>query len=192
MRRVKILKLILLILLVCAPGVYGDEIIRSIIPASDSFKKIESPFEYYEIYKKSKLIGYCFNTKDIVPEKQGYSGPMEILVGIDKDCRIVNVKILSHSETLEYASGITEEGFLGQFRGKGPGDNFKIGDDIDSVTHATVSSAAVCDILKAGIKEMQNVLVGSRNETPATEMQLKIQKKGLEPREAKYYKVIDE
>jgi transcriptional regulator of nitric oxide reductase len=68
--------IILFLSISCA--VYAAEDMKSIMPDTGSFKKIESPFEYYEVYKSRKLIGYCFNTKEITQDVQGYSGLMEI------------------------------------------------------------------------------------------------------------------
>ncbi|MFH1854125.1 MAG: FMN-binding protein [Candidatus Omnitrophota bacterium] len=192
MHKRSLFKLILLILLICVPGVYGDEITKSIMPEAESFRKVETPFQYYEAYAKGKLIGYCFNTKDAEPEMRGYSGPMEILVSVDKQYRIINLKILHHNETPEYASGITEPKFLNQFQGKGTDAGFKIGDDIDAVTHATISSSAVCDVLKASLGRIKEVLGAVKTEGPESKGLARLKTLGLEPREARYYKTIDE
>ena len=170
----KLIPLITLFLSISC-GAYAAEGMESIMPDADSFKKIESPFNYYEAYKSRKLIGYCFNTKEIDQDTQGYSGPMEILVAIDTDFKILNMRILHHAETQEYAAKITAPEFLSQFIGKGPESGFKVGFDVDAVTHATVSCSAVCDILKNSITHVYKTL-GT----------------GPGPREAKYYKVIDE
>jgi electron transport complex protein RnfG len=127
------------------------------------------------VYKSRKLIGYCFNTKEITQDVQGYSGPMEILVAINTDFKILNIRILRHTETPEYAAKITDPEFLSQFIGKGPGSGFKVGFDVDAVTHATISCNAVCDILKKSLNHMYKMLSA-----------------GPEPGEARYYKVIDE
>lgn len=184
--------LVLSLLSASRPYAYGSEEIKSIMPAADLFKKIEAPFEYYEAYKKGKLIGYCFNTKEAVPDRQGYSGPMEILVAVDRDYKILNLKITHHTETPEYAAKITGPGFLDQFKGKGPGAAFKIGTDVDAITSATISCNAICDILRDGINKMQKALAGTETRAVVSETLTRLKNSGLEPREASYYKVIDE
>jgi electron transport complex protein RnfG len=167
------------------------------MPEGDFFKKKDDPFIYHEVYKKDNLVGYCFSTRKILPDTEGFGGSIDILVGIDISGNIENVRILEHHETPEYAGGITESAFLDQFRGKRPEDNFKVGDDIDAVTHATVSSQAVGAILKSGMLKMNSV-VGLEADTPeridavSGSIIDRLRRAGLKPREAEYYSVIDE
>ncbi|MBU1006121.1 MAG: FMN-binding protein, partial [Candidatus Omnitrophica bacterium] len=73
--------------------------------------------------------------------------------------------------------------FLEQFKGKGADDAFIIGKDIDAVTGATVSSEAVADILKICLERL--------GKKPSVPLVTELKKSGIEPREAKYYKVIE-
>ncbi|MFC1624435.1 4Fe-4S binding protein [Candidatus Omnitrophota bacterium] len=182
MRKKKVfLNIVLFITLLIAIGIniYGrkeqgapasiDTELQSIMPEGDSFKKKLDPFLYYEIYKKKRLIGHSFNTKDAAPKKKGYGGPIEILVGLDKAGDIENLKVLLHNETPMYADGIKTAKFLDQFKGKGHEDRFIVGEDIDGITQATISSRAVSGILKASVDNMQAVIAGSSIERAAQE-----------------------
>ena len=166
--------------------------LQDIMPEAGVFKKATEPFLYYEAYKKDKLIGHCFYTTDVAPEEQGFSGPIKILVALDQRRDIENLKVLSHNETPEYADGITKGGFLDQFKGKGAKNKFIVGEDIDAVTNATISSKAVSNILKRCILKMQQVLGGGVEEEVEDEIMPELKEVGLEPREAEYYKVLDE
>ena len=154
------------------PVVSTEAELYSIMPEGDFFKRKESPFLYYEIYKKSKLIGYSFYTKDLAPGVRGYMGPIEMLVGLDRAGNIKNIKILRYSETSQYAKGIEGEDFLDQFKEKGPGDGFTVGKDIDGITHATISSKAVAGALKIGVNKMQEVISGFKDEKPGLSLDL--------------------
>jgi len=140
-------------------GFSGGEL-QTVMPEGEFFKKNEKPFLYHEVYKKNRLIGYCFNTRDVAPEEKGYSGPLEILVGLDKEGNILNLEVLRHNETPQYASGITSPEFLGQFKGKGASDRFIVGEDIDGITQATISSKSVARILKAALDNIQIIISG--------------------------------
>ena len=188
----KVILLILLFLSISCISIYADDDMISVMPDADFFKKIEAPSEYYEAYRNRKLIGYCFNTKEASSDKQGYAGPMEILVALDTDFKILDLKILHHAETPEYAAKIIGPEFLGQFKGKGPDAGFKVGSDVDAITHATISCSAVCDILKEGIGNIYKALGGAKEKKRESEELTRLKNAGLEPREAKYYKVIDE
>ncbi|MFC1509628.1 FMN-binding protein [Candidatus Omnitrophota bacterium] len=170
--------------------VYGDEELNSIMPEGDTFKEKDSPFKYREVYKKGSLIGYSFHTKDLMPVKEGYNGSMDIIVGINKDGAIENLNILEHSETPEYAEAITGRKFLDQFKGKSIEDNFKIGDDIDAVTRATVSSQAVSDILRGSINKLMDAVGSGSGRSQKIKNELK--RSGLNPREAEYYEIIND
>ncbi|MFC1667294.1 4Fe-4S binding protein [Candidatus Omnitrophota bacterium] len=173
MRKQVLLNVIIFVTLLMAIGVnvynrgrekvaafVGGTELQSIAPEADSFRKKEEPFLYYEIYKKNRLIGYCFNTKDVAPEKKGHVGPIEMLVALDRNHRIENLKVLRHTETAKYADRIRNTEFLDQFKGKGPKDAFIVGKDIHGITHATISTRGVASTLKTSTHKMQAIIHG--------------------------------
>jgi hypothetical protein len=73
----------------------------------------------------------------------GYGGPL--IVGIkarrtDDGARVNEILLLSHKETPAFVQRINQSNFFRQFAGKSVTANFIIGDDIDAVSGATVSS----------------------------------------------------
>ena len=91
--------------------------------------------------------------------RNGFGGPVVLLVGVGTDGRIKGVKILEHSETpglganaaspnyfVNKAQGIT---FYGQFAGKAVSDDFAVKQDVDAITASTITSKAVSDSVKA-------------------------------------------
>ena len=132
---------------------------------------------------------YSFNTKDIAPEVGSVGGHIEMQVMLDADGNIKDIEILGHNETPDYVAMIIESEFLEQFKGKDAGDALIVGEDIDAVTGATVSSKAVAEILKTCLDR-----INKRTESKAEETgeDLKsLEEKGLKPQEAKYYRVIE-
>ncbi len=71
----------------------------------------------------------------------GHHGPIEMLVLTDAKFSVVGVAILRHRET--QGKGIARASFLDQFRGRTPGERWRLGQDIDGISSATVSSRAV-------------------------------------------------
>lgn len=126
-----------------------------------------------------------FNTKDVAPEIKGAGGHVEMQVDLNENGSIKDVKILHHNETPEYAGGITKPDFLNQFKGKNVNDPFVIGEDIDAVTGATISSKAVADTLKTCLER-----ISGKAETRSRLFD-RLKDAGLEPREARYYKGIE-
>lgn len=143
--------------------------------------------DYYSIFNGHGRKNHSFNTKDIAPDIKGVGGHIEMQVDLDENGAIKNVKILNHNETAEYATGITKPEFLNQFKGKDVNDPFIIGEDIDAVTGATISSKAVSDTLKTSLERINKV---GKAETGSRLFE-KLKDAGIEPREAKYYKDIE-
>jgi Na+-translocating ferredoxin:NAD+ oxidoreductase RnfG subunit len=79
----------------------------------------------------------------VMSEGVGYGGPL--VVGIrarrtEDGGRLNEILVLSHKETPSFLERINRGKFFGQFAGKSVSDNFIVGDDIDAVSGATVSS----------------------------------------------------
>jgi electron transport complex protein RnfG len=74
----------------------------------------------------------------------GYGGPIVLLVGVDtKEGKITGLKVLEHQETPGLGSNVAEAGFLSQFLGKSLESPFRVGEDVQAVSGATISSRAV-------------------------------------------------
>jgi Na+-translocating ferredoxin:NAD+ oxidoreductase RnfG subunit len=71
----------------------------------------------------------------------GRHGRIEILVLADPQCSVVSVTILKHRE--QRGRGIVRASFLDQFRRKTLAGRWQLGQDVDGITGATVSSRAV-------------------------------------------------
>lgn len=84
------------------------------------------------------------------PRPAGYAGVVDLVAGFDDTGRITGVRLLSHNETPTFAAGIDSDWFLGQFTGKTSDAPLVPGEDIDGLTHATVSVEAVCQALRQG------------------------------------------
>lgn len=122
---------------------------------------------YVYLFTKSKIeinarSSYENSVKEVLPSgvkgqavvasPRGYSGPIEMMVGIDKEGKVTGVKILNHRETPGLGANIVKSRFLNQFIGKSLKDPIEPKKDIDAITGATISSRAVC----SGVREALN------------------------------------
>lgn len=91
------------------------------------------------------LLGYLFTTPDLPPEEIGFSGPIDVLVGIDLDGKIVGTRVLFYLESYKNFRGdfIADSGFTDQLNNKPIADEFRVGQDIDGMARATISSWAL-------------------------------------------------
>jgi electron transport complex protein RnfG len=93
--------------------------------------------------------------KAIAVSPRGYSGPIDMMVGIDEKGKVSGVKILSHRETPGLGANIVKPQFLGQFKGKSLKDPIEPKKDIDALTGATISSKAACKGVKDALERFQ-------------------------------------
>ena len=139
--------------------------LKSVFPQAESFLPQREPLPHHQAIVRDwrtghdRLIGYCFDTARIVPDVRGFGGPIHILVGMDLCGHLVGIKILEHRETPSYVKGFQEPWFSQQFVGKGLGDPLQIGQDLDGISRATISSTAVATAVRDGLATMAAVFL---------------------------------
>ena len=107
---------------------------------------------FYRGRKDSQLVGTAF--KVVAPD--GYSGNIEVMVGVKPDQQIQAIEILAHAETPGLGSKIVEPWFKDLFKGKSL-ENIdwrvkKDGGQFDQITGATISPRAVVGAVKKGLE----------------------------------------
>jgi len=122
--------------------------LRSIFPEMSEY---ELEDEIYIIYQDGEKAGYAF-----IASGSGYSGDIDILVGMDNDFVIKDISVLSQIETPGLGSRITESSFTDQFKGLSATDIALKADGgkIDAVTGATISSRAVVNAVQKKMIEI--------------------------------------
>lgn len=86
----------------------------------------------------------------LIQEGQGYGGPFVIGVRIHDDAKIHSVIPLDHKETPAFAKRVEEAHYGSQFINKHIADNFIVGDDIDAVSGATITTMAATEAVRNG------------------------------------------
>lgn len=131
---------------------------KEVLPEADTFKEITR--EIYLGEKGGEKAGYTVSV-----EKNGYGGPIKMMIGIDNSMKVSGVKILSMSETPGLGAKAQNEDFLSQFQGKnkflalkksGAGEN-----DVLAISGATVTSTAVTEGVKDAFILLENVRGGN-------------------------------
>jgi electron transport complex protein RnfG len=107
---------------------------------------------FYRGRQGKELRGIAF----AVTAPDGYSGNIEIMVGVDPQGVVTGVAILKHAETPGLGDKITRPEFTGRFLGKALGTADwrvkKDGGDFDQLTGATISPRAVVGALRGGLE----------------------------------------
>lgn len=92
--------------------------------------------------------------------KEGYSGSILFDLAVNAEGEIVALTNIRHSETPGLGAKITEEGFRNQFKGKTAADAFTVGQDIDVISGATVSSRAMASGVKNSLENIVTRFLG--------------------------------
>lgn len=125
---------------------------KEVLPIAVSFQAIEEgqgelPPGVTQVYEgldeNNNRIGIAYEA--VGP---GYGGDITLAVGVDPGTNsVIGIKVLSHEETPGMGDKIEGESFLSQFTGKPVDAPFVVGQDIDGITAATVSSEAVAKLV---------------------------------------------
>jgi electron transport complex protein RnfG len=74
-----------------------------------------------------------------------------LLVGVDMNRNITNIRFLSISDTPGFGQRALEPAFYGQFAGKSVDDPFEAKKDVEAISGATITSQGVSAILKLAV-----------------------------------------
>ena len=126
-----------------------NQALKTIMPEADKYdKKIFSGGDYYQCYKGKQVVGYVLSAIG-----NGYSGDINMLVGIDNKGKITGIEILSQTETpglgarcVEIKHGQKQPWFLEQFKEKSAEALTLKG--IEAITGATITSEAIVNGVK--------------------------------------------
>jgi NosR/NirI family nitrous oxide reductase transcriptional regulator len=118
--------------------------LKRLFPSATSFSPKEGDPPHFNAYASQpksgaqQVAGFAFWTTDLEPLERGYEGPIKILVGLDTMGILTGIIVVDHHEP--YGSfSIDPPEFAAQFKGKNIRDPFKVGDDIDAVSRASMS-----------------------------------------------------
>jgi len=111
-----------------------------------------SGITYYLAKKDGSINGVAFKSST----EKGYSGLIEVLVGVDISGQIHAVGILSQKETPGLGSKIDEDWFKDQYKGKTISNaNWAVkkdSGDFEQISGATISPRAVTGAIKEGLE----------------------------------------
>jgi electron transport complex protein RnfG len=95
--------------------------------------------------KGGKLVALAYDTA-----ATGYHGDISVMIGLDPEGTLTGVSIMTHTETPGLGAKVEESVFTDQF--KGLTGELAVGEDINGVSGATISSKGVVTAVNEGIK----------------------------------------
>jgi NosR/NirI family nitrous oxide reductase transcriptional regulator len=140
---------LILLVLAAAMGQTVDEPVllgqlKRLFPEAATFSTKSGTPPHYRAFAPAasgaepELLGLAWWTTELEPLERGYDGPIKILVGMDMQGVITGVIVTEHREPYGDFSVDTPE-FAQQFDGKNIRDRFRVGEDVDAITRATIT-----------------------------------------------------
>ena len=147
----------------------NQQALKAMFPEADEFAEV-SPGEssgvdfVYEVRQSGQTIGYA-----VKKTVQGYGGSIEVLTGMESGgiLRGISVGGPDFKETEGLGARAKEPEFTDQFAGKTP--PLKLGETIDGISGATITSRAVVDGVNQGVQKVQSLTGGEDGSVPETE-----------------------
>jgi len=136
-----------------------DVLLMGLFPDSTRISPKEGAPPHFNIFGKGAgaesetLIGLGFWTTELEPLERGYDGPIKILVGMDTRGVLAGVVVVDHHEPYGNFS-VDPPAFAAQFVGKSVRDPFKVGQDIDAVSRASISILSATRAIRNSARRM--------------------------------------
>lgn len=121
-----------------------EDQLKYLFPEAASFSEKQGSPPHYRAYgpavsgQEPELLGLVFWTTELDPLERGYDGPIQMLVGMDMRGVLTRIIVTDHREPYGYFSVEPPE-FAEQFEGKDIRDRFRVGEDIDAISRATIT-----------------------------------------------------
>lgn len=146
-----------------------NEAMQKILPAAENFEAVEVALDENSIVKEinkgskgSDVAGYAIK---VAPK--GYSGAVQLMVGVSTEGKVTGISILQHSETPGLGANATKESWNGQFKDKSIDKPFTVvkkapsnEHEISAITGSTITSKAVTDGVNEAVKYYNDNLKG--------------------------------
>jgi NosR/NirI family nitrous oxide reductase transcriptional regulator len=135
-----------------------QEDLHDVVPQAESFSPEEGLYRHFRGYAagegdEKKLVGFAFLNNELGARAWGYSGEIQILVGLDLRGRLTGVKVLQHFEPYGFRSIDLPE-YREQFEGKSVLEPFEVGEDIDGYSGATITTLAATRSIRHAARRM--------------------------------------
>jgi transcriptional regulator of nitric oxide reductase len=134
--------------------------LKRLFPAAAAFSPLSGTPLHFKVYgadpkanPATPVVGLAFWTTDLVPREQGYHGPIHVLVGMDMTGILTGVVVDYDSEPYGYFS-VQPPAFAAQFKGKSIRDPFRVGDDINAVSRASLTIGSATRAIRDSSRAM--------------------------------------
>lgn len=143
------------------PRVRFDDARLAEVSGSARFESRDEPFPHYLGMPSGdgRAETAVLATMAAAPEVRGFAGPINLLLGVDREGRIEGVRYLESDETPSYIAGI--EGWLAGLAGQDLSEDPLTLGRVDALSGATVSSRAALEAINRSARLVTGAAFGS-------------------------------
>lgn len=128
--------------------------IRAALPEAGHFERTTGDvYAAWTDSSKEALLGYVS-----IGSASGYGGPLELAVAVNLEGEIIGFSVVDHKETPAWYNRVMDRDLLGKMTGKSYNEPFTLGEDVDSVTSATITSRALAQAALQGSRAAAHVM----------------------------------
>ena len=100
----------------------------------------------------NEILGYTF-----IAAQTGYSSKVQTMVGVDKDFKVIAIKVIDQAETPGLGANCTQKSFTDQFKRLTSNDLYvdKDGGKVKSLSGATITSRCIANSIRETIAFVQ-------------------------------------
>jgi NosR/NirI family nitrous oxide reductase transcriptional regulator len=137
--------------------------LKTLFPAAAAFSPKEGSPPHFSAFSADQpsgraLLGLAFWTTELEPLERGYDGPIKMLVGMDTKGLLTGVVVVDHREPYGYFS-VDPPAFAAQFVGKDIRDRFRVGEDVDAVSRASITIASATRAIRNSARRVARQLL---------------------------------
>jgi len=115
-----------------------------------AFVELTATSTYAVKNASGKVIGSVLLSSPYSDEIKGFNGPTPLQITLDKNGKIIEVKVLENDETPSFLNRVINAGFLNSWNGLTPTE--ALNKEVDAVSGATYSSNSIKNSLRARLQ----------------------------------------
>jgi hypothetical protein len=121
-------------------------IIRQTVPEAGHIVRLaDGSYEAWTDSTEKELIA-----RIVIGSGDGYGGPLQVSVAVDGSGTVIGAVIADEKESPAWMARVLNQGFMSRLIGKGHSDPFRIGDDVDGISGATLTVRALAHATAEG------------------------------------------
>lgn len=152
------------LLIILAAWLYGflntrspvEPLVPNVLPGTARVAANGEIFTAYDA--NNQVLGYA-----AAADATGYGGPIYLLVGIDPQGVIAGMQVIEQRETPGFYALLRDRSFIEGFLGQDADRPFELGQDVDTISGASLSAGAVAEAIR---NASQKIITGVLEPTP--------------------------